>query len=698
MTGDPTRPDEPHLPGPNGDPPTAPDPMPDSAPTSANGDPPTGPSPTADGESACAGGGTELPVASGRETWRAVARLARPQRRLVVVGAVVLLAATTAALAIPLLLGAVVDVVVGNRPEGQLEWLVAGLVAATIMQGVLYGFGDWAVGRLGELVLADLREDVVDRALAVPIEDIERAGTGDLVARACGDVDAVGEAMREAIPEILACALIIALTVVGLAALDWRLALGGLAAVPIQVVAARWYLRRSGPIYTAERAAEGVRSQRLHASVTGARAIRSFRLQQAHVATIEQTSRRAVDLALSAASVRARFYSALNGAELVGLGAVLLVGYPLVQSETITVGGATAAALFFYRLFDPIGALLLQLDTAQAAGAALARLVGVASLPAPAPATPGDQSPIGAGANPGGPTAGGSAHPAPASPGADGPSPIGASASEATSAAGDLAPPGGDGDTVPGDGGLGAAAAGGVRLSGVTFSYDGERDVLTDVDLTIDPGERVALVGPSGAGKTTVAKLVAGIHRTADGTIDIGAGRITLVTQEVHVFAGPLAADLRLARPSATDDDLHRALDLVGATPWVDALPDGLATVVGDGGHSLSPTEAQQLALARLLLADPAVAVLDEATAEAGSSGAGVLDDAAAAAIEGRTALVIAHRLSQAAAADRIVVLDQGRVAEQGTHDELLAAGGVYAGLWAAWSGSRSLGPAPAAL
>ena len=613
MTGDPTRPDEPHLPGPNGGPPAA-------------------LSPTGDGQSARAGGGTGLPVASGRETWRAVARLARPQRRLVVMGAVVLLAATTAALAIPLLLGALVDVVVGNRPEGQLEWLVAGLVAATILQGVLYGFGDWAVGRLGELVLADLREDVVDRALAVPVEDIERAGTGDLVARACGDVDAVGEAMREAIPEILACALIIALTVVGLAALDWRLALGGLAAVPIQVVASRWYLRRSGPIYAAERAAEGVRSQRLHASVTGARAIRSFRLQHPHVATIEQTSRRAVDLALSAASVRARFYSALNGAELVGLGAVLLVGYPLVQSETITVGGATAAALFFYRLFDPIGALLLQLDTAQAAGAALARLVGVASLPAPG-------------------------------------------------RAGRSAPP-----------------DGGVRLSGITFSYDGERDVLTDVDLTIEPGERVALVGPSGAGKTTVAKLVAGIHRTADGTIDIGDGRVTLVTQEVHVFAGPLAADLRLAHPSATDDDFHRALDLVGATPWVDALPDGLATIVGDGGHSLSTTEAQQLALARLLLADPAVAVLDEATAEAGSSGAGVLDDAAAVAIEGRTALVIAHRLSQAAAADRIVVLDQGRVAEQGTHDELLAAGGVYAGLWAAWSGSRSLGSAPAAL
>jgi ATP-binding cassette subfamily C protein len=211
----------------------------------------------------------------------------------------------------------------------------------------------------------------------------------------------------------------------------------------------------------------------------------------------------------------------------------------------------------------------------------------------------------------------------------------------------------------------------------------------------------VALVGPSGAGKSTVAKLVAGVHRVDDGTVEVGdrdvaaldratsgppAARVTLVTQEVHVFAGPLAADLRLARPGASDDELHAALDLVGATPWVAALDDGLDTVVGEVGHQLSPTQAQQLALARLVLADPQVAILDEATAEAGSAGAGVLDAAATAAIAGRTALVIAHRLTQAATADRIVVLDQGRVVEQGSHAALLASGGLYADLWSAWS------------
>jgi ATP-binding cassette subfamily C protein len=468
-------------------------------------------------------------------------------------------------------------------------------------------------------------------------------------------------------------------------------------------------------LYAAERAAEGTRSQQLHASVTGARTIRALRLQDAHMATITGTSQRAVRLALAAASVRARFFSALNAAELVGLGTVLAVSYPLVQSDTITVGGATAAALYFYRLFDPVGALLTQLDTAQSAGAALARLVGVTSLPAGPRSTGSDPSVPADDRPPAGPPAarpagralppsdavGAAGEPVPAAlpegelgPDSVGPRSPGASDGRVGPAGRGRSRPGDAGSvptSAPTDGDAAADSVGGgsagVRLRGVSFSYDRGRPALEDVDLVVGPGERVALVGPSGAGKSTVAKLVAGVHRPSQGVVDVDVGgRVTLVTQEVHVFAGPLAADLRLARPEATDGELRAALDRVGATPWVEALDDGLDTVVGEVGHQLSPTQAQQLALARLLLADPAVAILDEATAEAGSAGAGVLDDAAAAVVAGRTSLVIAHRLTQAAAADRIVVLDRGRVVEQGTPDELLAADGLYADLWSAWS------------
>ncbi|GAA5013807.1 hypothetical protein GCM10023317_52100 [Actinopolymorpha pittospori] len=208
--------------------------------------------------------------------------------------------------------------------------------------------------------------------------------------------------------------------------------------------------------------------------------------------------------------------------------------------------------------------------------------------------------------------------------------------------------------------------------------------------------------GASGAGKTTLAKLVAGIHRPTGGAISLGGvpvqdldadrlrQQVALITQEVHVFAGALADDLRLAQPDATDVDLRDALARVGADVWVDGLPDGLATLVGESGQQLTTTQAQQLALARLLLANPEVAVLDEATADAGSAGARLLDQAATEALRGRTALVVAHRLSQAAAADRIVVLDAGRVVEAGTHEDLTRSGGVYAALWKAWSGARS--------
>lgn len=577
-----------------------------------------------------------LPVADRAETRRVLVGLARPHGRLVAWGVLVLAVGTAAGLAVPLLLGRIVDVVLNGGPVADLDVVVVGLVAAVAGQGVLAGFGAHAVGRLGELLLAALREQVMDRALAVPLEDVERGGTGDLVGRVCGDVDAVSEATRFAIPEIVASALIIAFTLVGLASLDPRLALAGMLAVPVQLVTTRWYLGRSRPLYTAERAAEGARSAQLHASVAGARTVRALRLQPAHLARVEETSGRALELALATGRVRALFFSGLNAAELVGLATVLAAGFWLVQADAVTVGQATAGALFFHRLFDPIGSLLFQLDTAQAAAAALARLVGVATMDAPA---------------------------------------------EPEVAA------------VPTD------AA--VDLDGVRFAYGPGAEVLHGVRLHLAPGERVALVGASGAGKTTIAKLVAGVHAPTAGSVRIGgaevaalprvelARHVTLVTQEVHVFSGPLAADLRLARPDATDDDLRAALDRVGAKAWVEALPHGLATVVGNGGHGLGPTEAQQLALARLVLADPAVAVLDEATAEAGSAGARKLEEAAAAAVEGRTTLIVAHRLTQAASADRVVVLEAGRVVEDGAHHDLLAADGPYAELWRAWSSVR---------
>lgn len=572
---------------------------------------------------------TVLPVAALARTRRALGELVAPHRALLAATAAALVLASVAMLVVPPLLGRIVDAVIDRGAAGLVDGLALAILAALLARAVFSALGSVLVARLGEQVLAALRERVVRRALDVPLADVERAGTGDLLQRVGGDISVISEGVRRAIPTVVISLLDVGLTLVGLTVLDWRLALAGLTPLPIWVLVSRWYARASGRLYAAERLAEGERTQSLLAGVGGAATVRAFRRRGAQLARIDRRSRVAVDASLAAAHAERKFGLAMNGAELVGVLAILVTGFLLVRADAVTVGAATAAALYFLRLFDPIGVMLYLLDEAQSAGAALARLVGVADMPAP---------------------------PAPLHP------------------------------RTP--------AHAGVRLRGIRHAYDGGPEVLHGVDLEIAPGERVAVVGTSGAGKTTLGAVLAGVHRPTAGTVEIGGvgldeiadlrRHVALVTQEVHVFAGTVADNLRLARPGATDDELTAALRAVEA-------PLALTDVVGDGdGGELSATRAQQLALARLVLADPAVAVLDEATAEAGSAGARTLERAAAAALAGRTAVVIAHRLTQAATADRVVVLDKGRIVEAGRHDELVAAGGHYADLWSAWAAPRS--------
>lgn len=573
-----------------------------------------------------------LPIASAAQSWAWLRAEFGRHRGLTALALGVALVGSAVSLVPIYVFGVLVDRVREQAPTEIIIGVVAVITVAAIVGGVFAGWASVLISRLGETMLARLRERTVGRALTLPLSTVERVGKGDLLSRVGDDVSVIGKAVADVVPGLVAAVLLVGLSLGTMLGIDWRLGLAGAVALPMYALGLHWYLPRSGPMFAAERVAMGDRSQALVSSMTGARTVRAYGLEDVHLAEIDRASGRARDLATGVFTLFTRFAGRGNRAEFVGLSAILVVGFVLVKGDLVTVGETTAAALLFHRLFNPIGMLMFTFGEIQSAGASLARLVGVVNIP---------EERLGAGETP--------------------------SSAE-------------------------------LRLTGVRHSYDEGREVLRGIDLHLEPGRRVALVGSTGAGKTTVAAIAAGSIEPTGGVVSIGGvplrdlgddlrRQVVIVSQEVHVFSGPLIEDLRLARPEATPAEAEAALATVGALDWVRALDDGLDTVVGEGGHLVTAAQAQQLALARLVLADPAVAILDEATAEAGSAGARDLEEAAAAATRGRTTLVVAHRLTQAVTADRVLVLEQGAVVEDGPHAELVAVGGRYAQLWAAWEG-----------
>lgn len=387
-----------------------------------------------------------LPVADARTTLREWGRglRARPWALGGTVG--LLLTASIAALAIPALLGAIVDAITTGDAVAitRLALLVA---LAGLAHGGLSGGAAIAVARIGERLLADLRGRVVHRALTAPIGRVEAAGRGDLVARVTGDARVVGDAVSELIPTFVGAAFAIVVTGAGLAVIDWRMLLAAALAAPVQIIALRTHLRRSSPVYAQARAAVGERAQRTLEAVDAADTIRAMGWSARTGDGVDAAGRRAVELELRAVGLEVRFWNRLNLAELVGLAAVLAAGFALVLSGAITIGQATAAALYFHQLFGPIGTVLGGFDELQRAAAGLARLVGVLQLPARPPAVRVSGQP-----------------------------------------------------------------AATIELRGVGYRYpSAAAPALREVDLTVAAGETVALVGRTGAGKSTLASLVAGV-------------------------------------------------------------------------------------------------------------------------------------------------------------------------------------------
>jgi ABC-type multidrug transport system fused ATPase/permease subunit len=572
---------------------------------------------------------------------RAYARRMLQRHPRPIAGALFLyVAAAVSGLAAPRLLGTLVDDVQHGTTHATVDRIAILLAVFVVLQTALTRWSRWVSLVLAERVFAELREEFLERVVDLPLSTVERAGSGDLLTRMTADVDQLARTVRYAVPEVAVALLTTSLTVVAAFIAGPLVALAAVVVVPPLWLSTRWYLKRAPAGYLRERATYSRMTGSLTETATGARTAEALGLQDKRIRRGDDDIRAAYDAELYTLRLRCFWFPTVDASFVLPVVAVLGAGGWLAANGHASLGQVTAVTLYVQQLLDPLDRLLGWLDELQIGASSMARLVGVTAVP------------------------------------------------DDRQASGRL----------PADERL--------QAEDVRFAYLPGRDVLHGLDLDVRPGERLAVVGPSGAGKSTVSRLLAGIHGPRTGRVELGGvpllelplerlrREVALVTQEHHVFVGTLADNLRLASSAATDNDLEAALEAVDALAWASALPEGLQTRVGSGGHALTPAQAQQVALARLVLADPHTLVLDEATALLDPRAARHLERSMAAVLQDRTVVAVAHRLHTAYDADRVAVVENGRVSELGSHDELLEAGGSYAALWASWQtdGARGAG------
>ncbi|GAA3516967.1 ABC transporter ATP-binding protein/permease [Corynebacterium pilbarense] len=519
-------------------------------------------------------------------------------------------------------------------------WTVGLALACMLVEMFLRALGNYVVGLKVARASIDLRRRCLDAILRAPVPRVMELGTGNVITRMTKDIDDVVQTITAIGSRVLTTVFVFPITFIGLLLIDVRFAGILLLICVCTYPFAREVVRAIPAASNAVSVAEARRNAVLLDTVRGLPTLRAFDLERWALARMRRTSWGAVEAEMD----RVPWFIRLMGIGQVAFAAWVLltlgVGAWLASTGAVTPGQASAAVFMVIRAEVMVFNALFFVGELQGAATAVGRAVSLAKL-------------------------------------ADG---RGATA-------------------VPED----LEAPVNVEVDHVSFAYPGGANVLEDLSVTLKAGTTTALVGTSGAGKSTLAALIAGLVEPTDGSIRVGAvdtsqvsdtwtaKNVTLLTQDVHLFAGTLREDLSMAAQGATDTDLYRALTSVGLDPegtqFARLFPKGLDTAVGAGAEDLPPEVEQQLALARVALSGPKVLILDEATAEAGSDATNALEDAAARITADTTALVVAHRLDQAAAADRILVMDAGRIIEDGTHAELIAAGGRYAQLFDAWSG-----------
>ena len=600
-------------------------------------------------------------------TVRRAAALALPYRMMLTGFLAAQLLGALAFLVPPILFGRIIDEAIPAGDRWQLNVLAAIIVAAAFCEAGLSFIERWWSARIGEGLIFDLRVGLYDHVQRMPIAFFTHVQTGSLISRMNNDVIGAQRAFTGTLSSVVSNTIVLATTLVAMLALEWRLTLLALALLPVFIAPTKRVGRRLQALTRQSMehnaAMNTVMTERLN--VAGALLVKLFGRHDIERAGFSRSARTVRDIGVRSALYGRAFFIGLSLVGAVGAAMLYWVGAHLVISGALTVGTLVAMGLMVVRIYTPLTSLTNARVDVMTALVSFERVFAVLDLPNPI----GDRS----------------------------------DAVELDSVDGRIelrnvtfTYPAADSQMLLE---LGGAPATPQQHSGAPATPQQHTDtaagpVLDSVSAVIEPGQTVALVGPSGAGKTTLAALIARLYDVDGGAVSIDGhdvrdvtsaslrSHIGVVSQDPHLFHDTIAANLRYARPGATDGELAAACRAAHIDELIESLPEGWNTVVGERGYRLSGGEKQRLAIARVLLKHPAIVVLDEATSHLDSENEALVQSALATALAGRTAVVIAHRLSTIADADQILVLDRGRLVEQGRHLELLAAEGLYADLY----------------